>query len=198
VEEIGQETLLQQLRKIMEHIERHENVLDLGQVCRRRAGTPLDAFAYTYSGKFFALAGISRDKYGGGIRISKESLEHAPDEIVLSKALLIEPGAVENALVEKGRKNGTVVSDMCVIASRVSEFTINLACSLKYFSDMGGDWDDKDKEWTVVPHSGNYHFFEGEGEAWFDAFLFINGIRGTTIMGTPLFLIYGNDPSLAI
>jgi hypothetical protein len=53
-------------------------------------------------------------------------------------------------------------------------------------------------EWDVHPHSGNYHFFKGETEGFFDSLIFVNGIRGTTIMGTPLFLAGAIDPAWRI
>ena len=156
----------------------------------------LNAFAYTYSGEFFALASMGRKS--GGIYISDKSLNHGPDEIVISKELLVQPGRKENALVEIGPNMGALVSNMAIINSSAGEFTISLACSLKYFSDMGGHWDEKDKEWSVTPHSGNHHFFSGESSMWATALIFITGVRGKTIMGTPLFLIHESNPNLTI
>jgi hypothetical protein len=197
VEEERSQTTVQQLSAVTKYIEQNEKVLDLGRLCRRKEGVTLDAFAYSYSGSFFVLGDIYRGSHGG-IHISRESLSRARDEIVLSKDLLIKPAHEENSFKEIGPNNGALVSNMCIIASTVGDFTLHLACSLKYFSDMGGSWKESEKEWSVSPHSGNYHFFKGETEAWFDSLVFLNGIRGNTIMGTPLFLIYGVQPGLTI
>jgi hypothetical protein len=61
-------------------------------------------------------------------------------------------------------------------------------CVAKYFSEMGGHWDERDREWTVRPHSGNYNFFEGGVAAYLEGLIFINGVRSSTILGSPLFL----------
>jgi hypothetical protein len=130
--------------------------------------------------------------------ISPDALNRAKDEIIISKALLVQPAREENALKESSPNNGSLVSDMCVVTSELAEYTLSLACSFKYFSDMGGSWDERAREWHVHPHSGNYHFFNGDCDAWFDSLIFINGMRGKTIMGTPLFLVYATNPSLRL
>jgi hypothetical protein len=204
IEEVGQKTVVQQLMEVMEHIKQNERVLDLVELCTRQTGVSLDAFAYVYSGRFFALGEVGReDKRGrggmrGGIRIHEAALAHAGDEIVISKSLLIDPAREENAFTEIGPNSSAVVSQMCMLVSCVSSYTLNLACSLKYFGDMGGRWDERDKEYDIHPHSGNAHFFTGETEAWFDALVFLNGVRGKTIMGSPLCLAYGTDPESRI
>lgn len=196
VQEVGQQTVVQQLQAVVSHIHRHERVLDLARICREEAGIALDAFAYTYSGEFFSLASLGRRS--GGIYISNDSLSHGPDEIVLSKQLLIQPGRQENALQEVGPNHGALVSDIAIINSFVGTYTVSLACSLKYFADMGGSWDEQKKEWDVHPHSGNHHFFNGESSMFATALVFITGIRGRTIMGTPLFLAHASNPNHSI
>jgi hypothetical protein len=196
VQEVGQQTVVQQLQAVVSHIHRHERVLDLAKICREEAGTALDAFAYIYSGEFFSLGSLGRDS--GGIYISGDSLGRGPDEIVLSKQLLIQPGRQENALKETGPNNGALVSDIAIIHSFVGNYTISLACSLKYFADMGGSWDDQKREWDVQPHSGNHHFFSGESGMFATALIFITGVRDRTIMGTPLFLAHASNPNHSI
>jgi hypothetical protein len=197
-EETGSETVVQKLMKIVDYIEANEKVLDLARLCERGEGVALNAFCYSYSGKFFALGQVGRETSHYGITISQDALNRAGDEIVISKSLLVLPGRQENALKESSPNNGSLVSDLCIVTSEVSDYTLSLACSFKYFSDMGGNWDEGNREWRVHPHSGNYHFFEGHCDAWFDSLIFINGIRGKTIMGTPLFLVYEADPSLRL
>ena len=197
VEEVEHQTVIQQLKAVVAYIEGNEKILDLGELCRRRDGVRLDAFVYTYAGRFFALGKVARGEFGG-IHISNEALERAPDDIVLSKELLLQPARQENALVERGPNNGALVSNMALLTSIAGDFTVSLACSLKYFADMGGRWDERDREWEVVPHSGNYQFFGGGADAWFEAMVFVTGMRDRTIMGTPLFLVHGADPGLVI
>lgn len=196
VQETGQETSIQQLQTVLQHIHQHEKVLDLNELCRNRAGVALDAFAYTYTGEFFALANLARES--GGIHINESALKHGPEEIVLSRDLLLQPARQENALSEVGPNNGALVSDMVVMNSFVGEYILSLACSLKYFSDMGGSWDEHDKEWSVTPHSGNYHFFNGDTGLYVTTLVFVTGMRGKTIMGTPLFLVHESNPRLTI
>jgi len=198
IQEVGEKTDVQALLDVIEHMGRSEKVLDLAELCAREAGVALDAFAYIYSGRFFALGEVGRAKRSQGISIPEEALRRAGDDIVISQSLLIGPAREENAFVETGPNKSSLVSDMCMLVSSIGSYTLNLACSLKYFGDMGGSFNEREKEWTVHPHSGKYHFFGGGSDAWFDCVLFVNGIRGKTIMGTPLCLIHGNDPELRI
>lgn len=199
VEEVGTMTTIQKAIKVIEYIEEHENVPDLNDLCKREKGVSLDAFCYRYEGEFFTLGHLSRNKDSyGGLNISAAALAKAGDEILISKDLLINPARNENAFMETGPNNGSLVSNMCIISSNAFAFTLELACSYKYFSDMGGEWRESDKEWAVVPHSGNHFFFNGESTSRFESLLFINGIRGRTIFGTPLFLTYSRHSSLAI
>jgi hypothetical protein len=197
-EEAGTETVVQKLVKVIEHIEAREKVLDLTKLCKKKEGVRLDAFCYSYSGKFFALGEIGREKSDRGISISQASLARIEDDIVISKSLLVLPGREENSLKEIGPNKSKLVSDIAIITSATGEYTISLACSFKYFSDMGGSWDEREKEWRVYPHSGNYHFFARQLDAWFEALVFLTVIRGNAIMGTPLFLAHSVDPSLRL
>jgi hypothetical protein len=185
------------LDAVIKHIEAHEKVMDLEAICQAKAGVALDAFCYSYRGRFFNLGSIGRDREGG-IYINGAALERSADSILLSKSLLIEPARAENAIVEIGPNKARVVSDMCIICSSIGEFTLRLACSYKFFSDMGGSWDEHAGEWRVNPHSGNEHFFSGAADAWFETLVFVNGIKGDTILGSPLFLAIVNDPSMRL
>jgi hypothetical protein len=196
VEELGRETAVQKLATVLDYIDNNEKVLDLAQVCRERAGAALDAFCYVYEGSFYALGRLGRGD--SGLQISAAALEKSPNDIVISKDLLIAPARIENALKEVGPNKSSLVSDMTIICSDINQYTVRLACSYKYFSDMGGEMDVRRSEWDVHPHSGNYAFFEGESDAYLRGVLFLNGIRGNTIMGTPLCLVYSSDPSLRI
>jgi hypothetical protein len=63
---------------------------------------------------------------------------------------------------------------------------------------MGWSYHQDDGESDVHPHSGNYHFFQGDTDAWFETLVFINGIRKNTIQGTPLYLAIGPDPNMVL
>jgi len=181
------------LRNVLNHIGRHEKVLDLSRLCQEKAGTAMDAFCYTYRGEFYY-----RRNADGGLHIPGAALARSGDEIVISKSLLLEPGRQENSFREVGPNRGQLVSNICIICSEVEEFTLRLACSYKYFSEMGGSWNERDREWDVHPHSGNYHFFNAEVDTWLDAVVLVNGIRGKTILGTPLFLVHSPNPTLVL
>jgi hypothetical protein len=125
-------------------------------------------------------------------------LRDGPEEITLSKEALISPARQENAYDVSGDSRGEVVSDIAILISQCGSYTVNLACSYKYFGDMGGHWSDADKEWSVSPHSGNGRFFNGDIPAHFDALLFINGVHSKTIFGSPLFLSHSAQPGLKL
>jgi hypothetical protein len=63
---------------------------------------------------------------------------------------------------------------------------------------MGGHWDARNGEWLVAPHSGNHTFFQGEGAAYLEGLVFINGVRSHTILGSPLFLNYAVQRDLVL
>jgi len=52
VEKRGSQSTVQMLREVLAHIETHKKILDLNELCKKRAGERLDAFAYTYEGNF--------------------------------------------------------------------------------------------------------------------------------------------------
>jgi len=192
---------VRKLEAVLHHIDRHEKVLNLAELCRQKAGVRLDAFCYAYQGSFYSLGVIERGSSrsgSGGISISGAAVRRSRDDIVVSKSLLIEPAKAENSLTETGPNRSHLVSDICIVCSEIEEFTLRLACSYKFFSDMGWRYDEGEDEAVVHPHSGNYHFFEGESDQWFETMVFINGIRDKTIQGTPLYLAIGSDPNMVL
>jgi hypothetical protein len=192
---------IRKLDAVLAHINQNEKVLDLAELCRQKAGMQLDAFCYAYQGSFYSLGTIERRSWGGGaggINISGRALERSKDDIVLSKSLLVEPAKAENSIQEIGPNRSNLVSNMCILCSEIEEFTLRLACSYKFFSDMGWSYHQDDGESDVHPHSGNYHFFQGDTDAWFETLVFINGIRKNTIQGTPLYLAIGSDPNMVL
>ena len=74
-EETGAETEIQKLLKVIDHIELEEKVSIFAKLCEDKKGVTLDAFCYSFSGKFFALGKIGREKSRyEGITISPEAL----------------------------------------------------------------------------------------------------------------------------
>jgi hypothetical protein len=195
IQDVGQPTVLQQLQTVLSHIEKHELVLDLAAICRNEAGVALDAFAYTYTGEFFSHASLSRDS--GEFHISWDP-PRGGGHISPLEELFIQSAKRENSFNEQGPNNGALVSDIAIINSSTGRYTIELACSMKFFDDMGGSWDEQKKEWNVHPHSGNYHFFRGKSGMSATALIFITGVCGQTIMGTPLFLAHISNPKHSI
>lgn len=190
---------IQKLQAVLEHIDRVEYVADLNVLCAEGSGATLDALAYVYRGSFQVLGELARrrsDGYGGGLRINESVLSGGPDEIVLSQSALVEPARRENAYAEVGPNSGSLVSDIALLVSLCGDYTISLACSYKYFSEMGGSWSERVKEWHVGPHSGNHQFFEGDIHAFLEGLLFVNGVRGKTIYASPLFLNYAIQDGL--
>jgi hypothetical protein len=93
------------------------------------------------------------------------------------------------------------VGRMCVLKSEFAGFSLFLACSTKYFSDMGSSrikGEDGEDVWSIGPHSGNHFFFSGEYPATFDAILFLTGQKGKDLFGSPVALINTFTPNLAI
>ncbi|MCL2071964.1 MAG: hypothetical protein FWH07_07010 [Oscillospiraceae bacterium] len=86
----------------------------------------------------------------------------------------------------------------------VENVQLSLACSTKFFTDMGSsritvgeDFSEKDLM-MFCPHSGNYHFFEGEICPTFEAFVILNGQKDNLIYGSPLVLINRFLPELRL
>ena len=60
---------------------------------------------------------------------------------------------------------------------------LKLACSMKYFSDMGVDSDG-----NYSPHSGNIMFFDGTISPVFRTIFILQDVKENVLFGTPLFL----------
>jgi hypothetical protein len=172
---------IQQLRYVLSHIVNYEKIANLNELCVKTAGKELNAFCYAYSGRFRAPDFRSREK-------------KAPAG---ARALMFGHARRENEDTADRTRGGDVVrSGITELKSQCGKYTLNLACSLKYFSDMGGGGEGD--EWEVHPHSGNHHFFAGNVDVWFDTLVFVNGVDKKQIYGTPLFLITGVDPDMRI
>jgi hypothetical protein len=90
---------------------------------------------------------------------------------------------------------------MCVLKSECHNHHIYLACSMKYFSDMGSSRRETpggQDVFDIHPHSGNWMFFSGKHSASFEAVLFLTGQSGSDLYGSPLALINAFSPDLAL
>jgi len=94
------------------------------------------------------------------------------------------------------------IGRMCVLKSEFAGYTLFLACSTKYFSDMGSSRiegkDGGEDVFAITPHSGNHFFFAGEYPATFDVILFLTGQRERNLYGSPIALINTFTPDLTI
>ncbi|WP_410627712.1 hypothetical protein [Amycolatopsis sp. cmx-8-4] len=129
---------LQKLNMVLEYIEEREEVPDLVSLAESGPGTPLTAFAYSVGGEFSVLGKLSRRKHSYGLRINESALNGRSDDLVISKQALIDPSRLENEHVEIGPNGARIVSDIALIATRVGDYQLQLACSYKYFGQMGG------------------------------------------------------------
>jgi TIR domain len=191
----GRKSTVVKLQHVVETIEKHEKILNLNQLCKDKAGIVLDAFCYAYRGHFYCIGEIGD---GAGIRANRTRFEKGRADPVLSQEMLIEPGKTENAFPVLAEGNMRLVSNIAILCSEIEGFTLRLACSYKYFSSMGGSYDHEAKEIDASPHSGNYHFFSGSVDAWLEGLIFINGMKGMTIFGTPLYLVHAMDSGLRL
>ena len=196
VETTESQSTIQKLRDVLAYIEQNKKVLDLNELCERSEGKQLDAFAYAYSGNFYVEADVSADDLVNNIIQIPHAAAERSDGIAISQEHLIDPGRAENSFKEYAEDGRKITSRICVISSKCANKRIVLSCSLKYFSEMG--FSSNNEEIFIEPHSGNYHFFEGEYPARFKALIFLTGIDGNTVMGTPLFLIHSQDPNLVL
>jgi hypothetical protein len=191
--ETGNKSPVQMLKDVIEKIDAHETVYDLNELCTAQRGQKLDAFAYLYEGSFGVHTNYPRQ--AEPIEGSGEAPYPRGDA---EERALMAVARAEYAFAETGPNQGKIVSDICLIRSQCNGFTIQLACSLKYFADMGGSWNEEKGEWSVGPHSGNYDFFEGGSQYWFKGLIFITSVKDKVIMATPLFLVQRADPEAVI
>jgi hypothetical protein len=90
------------------------------------------------------------------------------------------------------------VSSICVLKASLLNFDLRLACSLKYFCEMGssrifGQASDEDK-FRITPHSGNYFFFDGAVPCEFTGLFYISQQKENILYGSPLVLFQSFVP----
>lgn len=185
VEYSGKRSDIQKLRSVIWYLDQNERVDDLNELCRHGSGARLEAFAYTYRGEFR----VGRDTHW-------QSDERRPSTPDVDEAIASTLAAEHTEEVVGESRYQRTVSGVATLESRCSGYTIDLACSLRNFTNMGshayGD------ELSIHPHSGNHHFFSGHTSAFLEGLVFVTAVRGQTIVGSPLFLNYYNQPGLAL
>jgi hypothetical protein len=171
---------VQKLVAVVDRLEQQGRVDDLNAAIDR--GSALDGT------KFFAYRGSFRCEQGG---FEPELAAYVDREH-------------DAALADQPHQGTTVLSSMAVLHSQYAGFDIRLACSIKYFSDMGGersigpDGMSEHDTVTVTPHSGNWHFFDGQHAADFRAVLVLTGQRRRQLFGSPLVLVNNFSPDFII
>jgi hypothetical protein len=210
IKELGNpERISETLSTVLARIRGHERVFDLKKLCEEKQGIHLDALCYTYRGWFQCLGLLDRQASSGlyagreeeeySVERSSEGPWQSPEsKISLSEEFLRAPARRENAYHEVGPNQSSIVSPIAVLRSRISPLALIVACPLKFFSEMAGNWQEAEQEWQVTPGRGNRHFFRGLVHVWFESVLFVHGMTGGTIWGSPLCLITRSDPALIL
>lgn len=166
---VGVHNSLHKLEDVLNYIHKYEHALDLNQLIADNNQINHSAFCYTYKGKFRVAKSIYSDQDENYRNIREEN----------------DFGSAE------------LTSNISVLESTCNDYVLELACSNKFFSDMGCSRN-ADNSFRVTPHSGNYHFFRGSVEANFEVVLFVNGQTDNRILATPLFILNSNESNLHI
>lgn len=83
--------------------------------------------------------------------------------------------------------------NIAILSSQMEHYTLKMACSLKYFSDMGISINGE-----YFPHSGNYFFFNGDIEPLFSTLFLYQDRKENEIMGSPIYLAMTPTENLKI
>jgi hypothetical protein len=78
---------------------------------------------------------------------------------------------------------------IAILKARIGSYSLNLSCSMKYFSDMSFINKDAEGNFIPQPHSMNYHFFNGVIDVQFRSIVFILGKQNNELMGSPIYLM---------
>jgi hypothetical protein len=177
----GQVNSFNKLRQVIGYYEKGGNIADLRE-CIASRSSPEDTILYRYNGEFT----VNRAP------VDKSSITFTKNE-----------EKKENSVPVYAYQTNLATSQMCVLTSKINGFALQIACSLKFFSDMGSSrhlakgkksYSDEDT-FDIHPHSGNHHFFSGEGSSHFDALIFITGQEGKRLFGSPLVLFQNFAPN---
>ena len=96
------------------------------------------------------------------------------------------------------------IGRIVVLKTNIGDRKLYLACSTKFFSDMGGTLRDAESSntnedcYVIRPHSGNHFFFSGTIDATFEAIFILNGQKDDCLFGSPVALINDFSSELII
>lgn len=177
----GEINPLQKLNKIIQYLEQEKLIGNLNKSIEEKK-VDVEKICYSYTGNFCCKANI--ENINNSDFFSKE--EQDADYPM------------------KHRSGLKVVSSMTTLFSDYLGYTLVLAASYKYFSDMGGgrvkvgeDYSDNDLV-SIHPHSGNHHFFSGYHNANFETILFVSGQKGKILYCSPLVIVNSFTPDLTL
>jgi hypothetical protein len=163
----------QKLREIVDYCEKHHCIQALNECLSDNALPSNEPLLYTLSGKFKCVPPSPCDFF------SKEVSE-------------------ANSFQCSNKNKLQTIGRIAELSTKVCGYTLSLACSYKYFSDMGGHRDADSNTWVVAPHSGNHLFFRGVIVATFDALFVLSGQKEKTIYGSPIVLVNSFSSDLII
>ncbi len=173
--EEGQLNYIQKFRKVISFCQKNRLIQDISQLNRRVNNTT--PVLYTITGKFTC------DSF------------HYCDEAFLNAE------KVEADNFKQNDQSLKTIGRIVVLKTDIGEQKLYLACSTKYFSDMG--WERRTKEsnglnedfYVIHPHSGNHFFFSGTVDATFEAIFILNGQKEGCLFGSPVALLndYSSD-----
>lgn len=174
-EEIGSLSTLHKLDDVLKYINEHKVILDLNELLENSTEPVQGVFCFSYTGEF---------------EVKKKSFSQNEEHIKKIED--------ENRPQISDGNNRILNSGITLLHSKCGDFEIELACSNRFFSDMGGSYREDKNEWFVSPHSGNYHFFSGKSKANFKCILFMAGRDSNLLYATPLFLVHDSTATLMI
>lgn len=176
--EEGQINHIQKFREIVSFCYKNSLIANINETDKRTGkNTPI---LYTFTGKFTCDAFHNCDKE------FLNSEKAKADNFKLS----------EDSVKTIGR--------IVVLKTNIRDRILYLACSTKYFSDMGSTLRNtepsksKDDCYEIMPHSGNHFFFSGIVDATFEAIFILNGQKDDCLFGSPVALINDFSSDLII
>ena len=176
--EEGQLNHIQKFRKVISFCQKNGLIQDINQL-DERANNNVPVL-YTITGKFTC------DDF------------HYCDEAFL------EAEKVEADNFKQDNQSLRTIGRIVVLKTDIGKRKLYLACSTKYFSDMGCERRSKELNgsnedcYVIHPHSGNHFFFSGAVDATFEAIFILNGQKDDCLFGSPVALINDFSSELLI
>lgn len=173
--EEGQLNHIQKFRKVISFCQNNRLIQDINQLVEHaNNNTPV---LYTITGKF------------------------ACDDFHHCDEAFLEAEKVEADSFKQNNQSLKTIGRIVVLKTDIGKRKLYLACSTKYFSDMGCALRSKELNgsnedcYVIHPHSGNHFFFSGAVDATFEAIFILNGQKEDCLFGSPvaLFNDYSSD-----